>query len=76
MTKAEFLAQYRAGIIKAFEWTQDATRLERFMASVEATVYGPGCPWNHNSDVATAIYRANGGKGRVTLKWLRALPEG
>ena len=75
MTKTEFLAAYRARLVADYPWAQDAARLETFMASVTRTIRTAAATWNHDSDAATAIYRAQGNKGKVTLKWLRALPD-
>lgn len=73
MTKADFLREYRAAIIAAYPWAQDAAKLERFMQSVSATING-AATWNHDGEAVRAAWRAIGGKGRPTLKALRALP--
>lgn len=75
MTKTEFLAEYKSRLLQTFPWAQEEARLKRFMASVERTIRTTANSWSHTSDVATAIYREQGGKGKVTLKWLRALPD-
>jgi hypothetical protein len=75
ITKTEFLTEYRARLVAGYPWAQDTAKLDRFMQSVANTING-AYTWNHDSAAATAIYRENGGKGKVTLKWLRALPAG
>ena len=72
MTKQAFLAAYRAALV-AYPWAADAARLDKFMASVAATIEGPHATWNHDGDAVTAAWRAIGGKGKPTLKALRAL---
>jgi hypothetical protein len=75
MTKAKFLADYRAALIARCDWALEPARLERFMQSVERTVRTQGNTWNHDSDIATQVLRAVGFKGKLTLKALRALPD-
>ena len=72
MTKQAFLAAYRDAIA-AYPWAADAAKLDKFMASVAATLEGPRATWNHAGDAVTAAWRAIGGKGKPTLKALRAL---
>lgn len=69
MTKQAFLAAYRDALALA----ADAAKLDRFMVSVAATLEGPRATWNHDGDAVTAAWRAIGGKGKPTLKALRAL---
>lgn len=75
MTKARFLADYRAALIANCDWALEPARLERFMQSVERTVRTNCAPWNHNSEIAMRVMRAYGFKGKLTLKALRALPN-
>jgi hypothetical protein len=48
--------------------------LQSFLASVRNTLTGPRATWNHDGEWATAAWRSLGGKGKPTLKALRALP--
>lgn len=75
MTKAAFLAEYRVALLGAYDWARDGDKLDRFMASVERTITTEAKTWNHDSPVAARAWRTIGGKGKVTLKGLRALPS-
>ena len=57
------------------QWAKDEVKLDRYMKSVEATVRGEATSWNHDAPTAVRAYRTLGGKGKMTLKALRALPE-
>lgn len=77
MTRTDFIRQYgRELILKGYAWTHDAVKLERFLASVLTTLETDHNTWDHNGDAVTAAWRALGGKGKPTLKALRALPPG
>jgi hypothetical protein len=79
MTKTAFIAAYRAKLIDLYAWAQDATKLDRFMSSVASTIgftLGGTAPWNHEGAAVTAAWREIGGKGKPTLKALRALERG
>jgi hypothetical protein len=75
LTKSGFLMEYERGIVCAYDWARDGAKLARFMDSVRRTITTSAKTWNHDSDVATAIWRAHGFKGKPTLKGLRALPD-
>lgn len=72
MTRTAFLAAYRAHLVAMYPWTADANKLDRFMTGVEDTLNG-GHQWNHDGQAVTAAWREIGGKGKPTLKALRAL---
>ena len=72
MTKTQFLAAYETAL-RSCPWTADGAKLDRFMSSVRATLDGANT-WNHDGDCCTAAWRAIGGKGKPTLRGLRALP--
>lgn len=74
MNRQSFISTYRAELIARFPWAQDADKLQRFMASVETTISTSAATWNHDGEAVTAAWRAIGGKGKPTLKALRALP--
>ncbi len=73
VTRAAFLAAYREALA-VYPWAADAARLARFLASCDATLSTDRATWNHDGDAVVAAWRAIGGKGRPTLKALRALP--
>lgn len=73
MTKAQFLTNYRAELIARYSWAADTAKLDRFMASCDETISSPRAKWNHDGEAVTAAWRSIGGKGRPTLKALRAL---
>lgn len=75
MTKQQFLDDYRAGLIATFAWAREPERMARFMQSVANTIRLNHNTWNHNSDVASIVWRKAGFKGKATLKGLRALPD-
>lgn len=76
MTQTQFLAAYRADLEARFEWAKDKALLGRFMISVARTIQSSANTWYNDpkSDAIPAAWRAIGGKGRPTLKALRALP--
>lgn len=76
MNRTAFLATYRTELLARFAWAQDAAKLDRFMASCEVTISTSAATWNHDGDAVTASWRSIGGKGKPTLKALRALPAG
>ncbi len=73
MTKDAFLTAYRAHLTATHAWAQDRTRLHIFMDAVANTLNGPAATWNHDGDAVRAAWRDIGGKGKPTLKALRAL---
>ena len=74
MNQQAFIALYRAELIKRYPWAQDAAKLDKFMASCTETVSTVRTTWNHDGEAVTAAWRGIGGKGKPTLKALRALP--
>jgi len=74
MTRQAFLKAYRNSLLAAYAWAGDAAKLDHFMASVSATLDGANT-WNHTGEAVTAAWHWIGGKGRPTLKALRALPS-
>lgn len=75
VTKNAFLAAYRTALVAAYPWAADVTRLNRFMASCVWTLEGPSATWNHDGEAVVSAWKSIGGKGRPTLKALRALPS-
>lgn len=73
MTKSEFLNAYRAELLARYPWAQDAAKLARFLSSCGNTLSFNIKTWNHEGDAVTAAWKAIGGKGKPTLKALRAL---
>ena len=74
MTRAAFLAAYRAELLRVYTWAQNTAKLDAFMGEVEATLIGPRNPWHHEGAAVTAAWRNIGGKGKPTKKALRELP--
>ena len=75
-TKAAWLAAYRARL-EVYGWAREPEKLERFMASVRETITTDRATWNHSSsDMGREAWRDVGCKGKMTLKALRALPQG
>lgn len=75
MSQASFLATYRDLLHARYTWAQNDSTLALFMISVQRTIEGPEKTWNHDGEVVTATWRVMGGKGKPTLKALRALPR-
>jgi hypothetical protein len=73
MTKSSFLRAYREKL-SALPWASNPEKLEKFLASCRATIDGAST-WNHDGESCVAAWREIGGKGKPTLKALRALPE-
>lgn len=70
-TKEEFLTAYEACLL-CYTWAADPAKLAKFMASVRATLDGAST-WNHDGDAVNAAWKLVGGKGKPSLKALRAL---
>lgn len=73
MTRDQFLAKYAQHLTATYPWARDEAKLTRFMAGVAKTLDGERT-WNHDGECVTAAWREIGGKGKPTLKALRALP--
>lgn len=72
--KAEFLLRYREALQNAYTWASDPATLNRFMASAERTIRNEANTWNHDSAIVSRVWcELTGGKGRASLKALRAL---
>lgn len=75
MTKNDFLRAYEAEVLKAYAWATDTDRRHKFMLSVRATLRGPATTWSFDGPATREAWRAIGGKGKPTLKALRALED-
>ena len=73
MTKTSFLIEYKKELTSSYSWAQDEAKLTRFLESCAQTINGPNNTWNHDGDCVTRAWKAIGGKGKPTLKALRAL---
>ena len=73
MTKINFLIEYKKELISTYAWAQDEAKLARFLESCAQTINGPNNTWNHDGECVTRAWKAIGGKGKPTLKALRAL---
>ncbi len=74
MTQSAFLSAYEAELLARYEWPFIPGKLASFLASTEATLNGASS-WSHDGEAVTAAWKAIGGKGKPTLKALRALPK-
>lgn len=75
LTKRSFIKLYREKLIALCPWAKDEAKLDKFMASVIGTIQGENT-WNRDGEAALAAWRELGGKGKITLKALRELPNG
>ncbi len=75
MTQQQFLTAYKAELLQTAHWTTDDEKLARFMRGCEATISGRDTCWNHDGPSCLRAWKAIGGKGKPTLKALRALPD-
>lgn len=75
MTKTAFLAAMRAECIARYPWAADTAKLDRFMESVQFTIESKVWSWNHDGAACVAAWAAIGGKGKPTMKALRALAD-
>jgi hypothetical protein len=73
MNKTSFLSEYRKSV-SALPWASNSDKLERFMESCRATLDGAST-WQYDGELCVKAWRAIGGKGKPTLKALRALAE-
>lgn len=73
ITKADFIVSYRKELVARYEWTADTTKLDKFLGSVVKTLDGANT-WDFHGEAVTAAWRSLGGKGKPSLKALRALP--
>lgn len=74
-TKSEFLVLYQRELIKRFKWAEDADKLARFMGAVRDTLDSATGSWDYGGEASKVVWQALGGKGKPTLKALRALPN-
>lgn len=73
MSKEKFIELYKIELLKMYDWAKDEKKLERFLANVKITISTNTAPWNHTGEAVNAAWKAMGGKGKPTLKALRAL---
>ncbi len=74
MTKAKFIAAYIDYVSKNYEWAADPAKLDGFIAVVKQTLFTERTTWVWDGAISKAVWKAIGGKGKLTLKGLRALP--
>jgi hypothetical protein len=75
MDKAKFETALGAELMARYAWAREPAKLHRFMESVAGTIRGEFWTWNHDGEACAAAWRTIGGKGKPTMKALRALPE-
>lgn len=74
MNKLAFLVAYRGELVRRYQWAADSSKLDKFMVACEDTIRDLGNSWNHDGEAVTAAWKYIGGKGKPSLKALRALP--
>jgi len=72
MTREEFLKTYKTNLRHTFQWAKDPVKLGRYMESVVNTLNGANS-WMCDGEALRISWVSLGGKGKVTLKALRAL---
>lgn len=77
MTKTAFLDAYRGEVLARYphRYAADPDRLAKLMSAAAVTIRGEGIPWHWEGPASLAAFRAVGGKGKLTLKGLRALAD-
>lgn len=75
-TKSGFLWAYYANILSTYDWARDPAKLKTFMENVRTSISSARSTWNYDGELATKTWKEIGGTGRLTLKGLRALPDG
>lgn len=73
MSKEDYIEAYAKMVKAECPWAADEERFTNFMAGMRLTVEGRGTVWIHDGPVAVAAWKSLGGKGKPTLKALRAL---
>jgi len=73
MNKTSFLSEYRKSV-SALPWASNSEKLERFLESCRETLNGAST-WQYDGELSVKSWRAIGGKGKPTLKALRALAD-
>lgn len=73
MNKEKFIELYKIELLKMYDWAKDEKKLERFLENVKITISTNTAPWNHTGAAVNAAWKSMGGKGKPTLKALRAL---
>ncbi len=71
-TKKQFTDAYRETLVQMYAWATHSDALNKFMESCEATLAGANT-WNFHGHAVNQAWVAIGGKGKPTLKALRAL---
>lgn len=74
MNKAKYLAALRVAL-SWYQWAADEARLEKYMAVVADSLAGKGPGYEFNGVASCQAWKEIGGKGKPSLKALRALPE-
>lgn len=73
MSKAAFLATYRAELLARYPWTTDMGKLEQFMSNLSDGLDGKHNRWAHEGEAIISAWKAIGGKGKPRRKDLLAL---
>lgn len=62
-TKQKFLDAYQEEVRAQYAWAQDPDKLERYMASVRATIYTSTTTWIASGEVLATVFK------RLGLPW-------
>lgn len=73
MTYELFIAEYKHELLVRYEWASNPGKLENYMYSVMTTIRDGRNTWFADGEAAAAAFHSIGGKGKVSLKKLRAL---
>lgn len=71
--RSSFLSIYETMLRERFDWAKSPEKLAAFMGNVVGAITTRATTWDHTGETARAAWRVSGGKGRPTLKALRAM---
>lgn len=76
MNRKAFIDAYLEKVRNRYAWAKDDARLAGFRDAVERTLdMTNGATWAWDAPMSHEAFREIGGKGKMTLKALRALPK-
>ena len=74
MSKQQFLEKYREQLLLTYAWAGNSVKLAKFMDGVRETLFTNKRIWSIEGEAVVTAWKSMGGKGKPTLKALRALP--
>lgn len=75
ITKKVLCAALEEKLVEMYPWAQDKQKLDNFMGSFRRTIAGKSSFCTVDGDALKAAWKDLGGKGKITYKALRALPD-